>query len=225
MRREASVPEKDSGPPARAKPASKKKSFWRELPVLLVVAFVLALLIKTFLVQAFWIPSGSMEPLLQVGDRVLVNRVVYHLHPPRRGDVIVFSDPNAAPVHRNPVSAVLHWMTSGLGASRGSPTDYIKRVIGEPGDTVEVRAGVVFVDGRRLGPEPYRSTDPDLSNWGPRRVPAGHLFVMGDNRAHSDDSRGSLGFIPIGNVIGRAFVLVWPPSRWHWISTPSYTSP
>ena len=228
MSADQTVTRKDSSTEraTRARRKSKpKRSFWRELPVLLLLAFVLALLIKTFLVQAFWIPSGSMEPTLQIGDRVLVNRVVYRFHPPRRGDIIVFSNPNAPPVHRNPASAAWHWMISGLGFQQGSPTDYIKRVIGEPGDTVKVRAGVVFIDGSKLAPEPYRNSSlPDLSNWGPERVPAGKLFVMGDNRAQSDDSRGSLGFVPIHDVIGRAFVLVWPPTRWHWLTTPSYSS-
>ncbi|HEY1332071.1 MAG TPA: signal peptidase I [Actinomycetota bacterium] len=212
-------------PSKNGKPRSKG-SFLRELPVLIVLALVLALLIKTFLVQAFYIPSASMEPTLNgPGDRVLVNRIVYRFHPPRRGDIIVFSDPHAPPVHRNPVEAAAHWMTSGLGFSRGSPTDYIKRVIGLPGETVEVRNGIVFIDGRPLQPEPYVSPVRDHSDWGPDQVPPGELFVMGDNRTDSDDSRGTLGFIPIKDVIGRAFVIIWPPGRWRWLSTPSYTSP
>jgi signal peptidase I len=134
-------------PSKNGKPRSKG-SFLRELPVLIVLALVLALLIKTFLVQAFYIPSASMEPTLNgPGDRVLVNRIVYRFHPPRRGDIIVFSDPHAPPVHRNPVEAAAHWMTSGLGFSRGSPTDYIKRVIGLPGDKIQVIDGVVSING------------------------------------------------------------------------------
>src|SRR5438270_5212302 len=100
-------------------------AFLRELPVLLLVAFVLALLIKTFLVQAFYIPSASMEPTLQIGDRVLVNKVVYHLHDPRRGDVIVFSDPHPVTVeHRNPASAFFHWLTEGLGVQSSAQKDF-----------------------------------------------------------------------------------------------------
>ena len=187
--------------------------FFRELPVLLLIAFVLALLIKTFLVQAFYIPSESMVPTLEVGDRVLVNKVVYHLHPPRRGDVIVFENPNEAPVHRNPVSAFWHWVTEGLGVSTDPEKDYIKRVIGLPGDVVEVRDCTVFVNGTALN-EPYTNPDdPGSCSFPSTRVEADHLFVMGDNRGNSNDSRYGLGQIPYDKVVGRAFVIIWPPSR------------
>ena len=208
--------------------AAKKKggplAFARELPVLLLLAFLLALLIKTFLVQAFYIPSPSMEPTLMVGDRVLVNKVVYHFHAPRRGDIIVFQDPHGTVVRRNPFSAILHLVTDGIGVSQSPDKDFIKRVIGVPGDTVEVRNGHVFIDGTELRPEPYLSPFRDHSNWGPELVPPGELFVMGDNRANSNDSRGTLGFIPIDKVVGRAFVIIWPPSHLHWLTTPSYSS-
>jgi signal peptidase I len=222
-----------SGPSVQPEQRADKKSkqdksgplaFAKELPVLLLLAFLLALLIKTFLVQAFYIPSASMEPTLMIGDRVLVNKVVYHFHPPRRGDIIVFQDPHGVPVHRNPASALVHWVTEGLGVSQSPDKDFIKRVIGVPGDSIEVRNGVVYVNGRALGPEPYVSPIRDHSSWGPQRVPAGDLFVMGDNRTNSNDSRGTLGFIPIDKVVGRAFVIIWPPSRIHWLTTPSYSS-
>src|SRR5437588_2835457 len=107
-----------ASPPTKAKGGKGGLSFVRELPFLLAIAFLLALLIKTFLVQAFYIPSESMVPTLDVGDRVLVNKVVYHLHAPRRGDIVVFSDPHPAPgVHRNPASAVFHWLTEGFGVT------------------------------------------------------------------------------------------------------------
>src|SRR5919198_811398 len=126
-----------------------------ELPFLLVIAFILALLIKTFLMQAFYIPSESMEPTLNVGDRVLVNKVVYHLHPPRRGDIIVFADPNPEPQpHRNPASAFWHWLTEGLGVATSPEKDFIKRVVGLPGDLVECRNGSVYINGQALS-EPY----------------------------------------------------------------------
>jgi len=200
--------------------------FLRELPVLLLIAFVLALLIKTFLVQAFFIPSVSMDPTLKVGDRVLVNKLTYRFHEPGRGDVIVFEDPNAPPVHRNPVSAFAHWVTDGLGLTTSPDKDFIKRVIGLPGETVEVKAGKVFINGVALSPEPYLSPILDSGccegrTW---HVPQGDLFVMGDNRTDSNDSRGTLGFIPISKVVGRAFVIIWPPSRIHWLSTPKYSS-
>ena len=163
-----------------------------------------------------------MVPTLRHGDRVLVNRLVYRFHPPRRGDVIVFSDPNpeTAP-HRSPPSAFWHWLTQGIGFGSGDRTDFIKRVIGLPGETVEIQSGRVFIDGVPLK-EPYLSAEADLRSYGPYHVPAGDLFVMGDNRAHSDDSRGSLGFVPINNVIGRAFAIVWPPGHWRWLSGVSY---
>lgn len=188
-------------------------AFLTELPVLLLVAFILALLIKSFLLQAFYIPSESMEPTLEVGDRVLVNKVVYRLHPPRRGDVIVFADPDPEPgPDRNPVSTFWHWLTEGLGVSTSPEKDFIKRVIGLPGETVEIKRGEVFIDGGRLD-EPYLSALEDDSDFGPVEVPPETLFVMGDNRPNSNDSRRGLGFIPYDKVIGRAFVVIWPPSR------------
>jgi signal peptidase I len=192
------------------------RSFLRELPVLLLVAFVLALLIKTFLVQAFYIPSGSMEDTLTRGDRVLVNRVVYRLHSPRRGDVIVFSDPNAD-TDRGALSAFWHWLVSGFGLP-GSEEDFIKRVIGLAGETVEIKDCVVYVDGTALR-EPYvmPANNQVQCGYGPVRVPKDSLLVLGDNRDHSGDSRFGLGFIPLDKVIGRAFVVLWPPSRIGWL--------
>src|SRR6266511_765236 len=185
-------------------------AFLRELP------FLLALLIKTFVVQAFYIPSESMEPTLNVSDRVLVNKVVYHLHPPRRGDVIVFADPNpAVQPHRNPLSAFWHWLTEGLGVSTSPEKDFIKRVIGLPGDLVECKSGTVLINGTPLK-EPYIQVK-DERPCGPYRVPVKKLFVMGDNRLNSRDSRYGLGFIPYDKVIGRAFVIIWPPSRVGWL--------
>jgi signal peptidase I len=180
------------------------------------VAFALALLIKTFLVQAFFIPSESMQNTLNPGDRVLVNKVVYHLHTPRRGDIIVFSDPNPAPTgHRNPAQAFWHWLTEGLGVSTNPEKDFIKRVIGLPGETIEGKDGTVYIDGRPLT-ERYTRVK-DVRPFGPIRIPADRLFVMGDNRTDSKDSRYGLGFIPYRKVIGRAFVVIWPPSRIGWL--------
>ncbi len=195
--------------------------FFRELPGLLLLAFILALLIKTFLIQAFYIPSGSMEHTLDVGDRVLVNKVVYHIHPPRHGDIIVFSDPHpVVQAHRSPLSALVHWLTDGLGISRDPNKDFIKRVIGLPGETVEVTHGIVFIDGERLSEHylgPVISTA-DFKD----TVPRDRLFVMGDNRGDSNDSRGTLGDIPLDKVIGRAFVTIWPPSRIGLLRRPDY---
>jgi signal peptidase I len=189
--------------------------FLRELPALIVIAFLLALLIKSFLVQAFYIPSASMEPTHKPGDRVLVNQVVYHLHPPRRGDIIVFAnpDPSQEP-DRGVVGGFFHWITEGLGISPPADEDFIKRVIGLPGDDVEERAnGDMYVNGHRLI-EPYlKGRDFRAGGLGPWHVPKGELFVMGDNRGNSNDSRFGLGTVPIDRVIGKAFVIIWPPSR------------
>lgn len=191
-------------------------SFLRELPVLIVLAFTLAILLKTFVVQAFFIPSGSMEPALAPGDRVLVNKA---LDDPSRGDVIVFADPQGRPgPDRGVVGGTLHWLSEALGFARPEDDDFIKRVIGLPGELVEIRNRQVFVDNRRIS-EPYltpeaRSSMPDF---GPVQVPQDALFVMGDNRPHSNDSRAGLGFVPLDRVVGEAFLIVWPPSRAGWV--------
>ena len=192
--------------------------FFKELPILLLVAFLLALLIKTFLIQAFYIPSESMVPTLEVGDRVLVNKVVYRLHPPRRGDVIVFEEPNTGPgPHRNPISAFWHWLTEGLGLSTNPEKDFIKRVIALPGETIEINRCVVYIDGKPLK-EPYvNPIQGGNCEFPPHRVAANTLFVMGDNRGNSRDSRFGLGDIPYDKVVGRAFVIIWPPSRAGWL--------
>src|SRR4051812_24561982 len=191
-------------------------SFLKELPALIIIAFLLALLIKSFLVQAFYIPSGSMEPTLDIGDRVLVNKLAYKFNPPSRFDVIVFSDPTPGPAeHRGAISGFLHWVTEGLGFSAPPNEDFIKRVIGLPGDTVEERNGVIYVNGKPLK-EPYVIPDPtgseprfkDRRSIPPVKVEAGHLFVLGDNRANSNDSRYDLGQIPIDKVIGKAFIKI-----------------
>jgi len=188
---------------------------------MVLLAFVLALLIKTFFFQAFFIPSGSMEPTLQSGDRVIVNKIPYYLHDPRRGDVIVFSNPNAKEVDRGIVGGFFHWLGQGLGFTGGQePTcgdtnpdeDFIKRVVGLPGDTVEGRGGSVYINGKKLD-EFYLPMGTRTQPFAPVRVPIGKLFVMGDNRGNSCDSRFALGMVPEDDVIGRGVVIVWPPSR------------
>jgi signal peptidase I len=212
-------------PGAGGRRARKKKeargpgSFLKELPVLLLIAFVLALLIKSFLVQAFFIPSESMEPTLRVGDRVLVNKVVYRLHPPRRGDIIVFEEPHPSEeAKRNPFQSFWHWLTQGLGVSSNPEKDFIKRVVGLPGETLEIKAGQVYINGKKLV-EPYVGLTPDTRDYRPVHIPKDMLFVMGDNRTNSNDSRFGLGFIPYKKVVGRAFVIIWPPGRTQWVRT------
>ena len=198
---------------ARAGPLA----FFRELPGLILIAFLLALLIKTFLVQAFYIPSQSMEPTLLVGDRVLVNKFIYAFREPRRGEIMVFENPRLDEPDRNPLSAFWNWIIEGLGVSADPEKDFIKRVIALPGETIEVNGGKVFVDGERIE-EPYLNEELDRSDYGPFTVPEGHLFVMGDNRANSQDSRSTLGPIPRDRVVGKAFILIWPPSHFEWLS-------
>jgi signal peptidase I len=217
---DAAAPSAPAEPAGKGRKARKRPKgpfgFLKELPALIVIAFVLALLIKSFLVQAFFIPSESMLPTLKPGDRVLVNKVVYHIHPPRRGDVIVFENPHpGAQPHRNWIGAFFHWITEGLGVSTPENEDFIKRVIGLPGDTVEERPnGDIYVNGHRLV-EPYLKGPKDVRPQGlpPVHVPKGELYVLGDNRTNSNDSRFGLGFIPMDKVVGKAFVIIWPPSR------------
>ena len=190
--------------------------FLRELPGLILIALVLALLIKTFLIQAFYIPSQSMEPTLMVGDRVIVNKVIYRLRDPRRGEVIVFENPSHIEPERNPLESFWHWITEGLGFSTDPTKDFIKRVIAIPGDTVEVKGGDVYVNGEHHD-EPYISPVPDVMDFGPKKIGEGRYFVMGDNRANSQDSR-IFGAIERDKIVGRAFLILWPPSRFGWLS-------
>jgi signal peptidase I len=171
-----------------------------EWAAVIVGALVVALVVKTFLFQAFYIPSGSMEPTLRQGNRVIVNKLSYDLHDVNRGDVVVFE----------------------LPSDRVGPDgikDLIKRVVVLPGDVIETRDGHVYIDGKRLE-EPYlpegtltgdpsNGNNPEITR---QTVPEGTVFVMGDNRDNSHDSRyADRGPIPIDTIVGRAFVLVWPP--------------
>ena len=178
---------------------------------LVVLALVLAFVIKTFLMQAFYIPSGSMIPALEVGDRVLVEKVSFRFRHPQRGEVIVFQRPGTERA-RAGVGGQLRSFLEGLGlAQPDADIDLIKRVIGLPGETVEVVDGVVKINGKALE-ESYAR--PETRSFKPTVVPEGELFMMGDNRMNSQDSRfPELGTIPLDNVIGRAFVILWPPTR------------
>jgi signal peptidase I len=184
--------------------------------VLLAAAVVLAIAVRAFAADVRWIPSGSMAPTLVPGDRVLVNKLAARFGDVRRGDVIVFDEPLAPPTDRDPASSVARWVLEGIGAA-GSGGDVIKRVIALPGETWEISRGSVYVDGRRLR-EPYVHAVADDRSFGPDRVPAGHLFVLGDHRTASGDSRFSApGYVPRESVIGTAVAIVWPPSRAGWL--------
>ncbi|HEU5416212.1 MAG TPA: signal peptidase I [Streptosporangiaceae bacterium] len=219
------------------------RSFWRELPILIVVALIIALLIKTFVVQAFYIPSSSMENTLLIGDKVLVNKIVYHVRPIHAGDVIVFDgagswnpNPPAESRSSNPIVGAydvtlrpLFHSIAGLFGTAPGQTDYIKRVIGVPGDRVACcnAQGRLTVNGVALHERSYLypGAAPSQIHFSVT-VPPGRLWVMGDNRQVSDDSRlhrdnPGGGTVPENKVIGRAFLIVWPPSRWRVLDIPS----
>lgn len=181
----------------------------RELGVLVVTALVIAVVIKTFVAQAFYIPSGSMLPQLQINDRVVVSKTAYHLHDPHRGDIVVFDAPGGVPKQSEAfVRRAARDVVQSIGLSAPSTDEYIKRVIGLPGERVEGRDGAVFVDGRQLV-EPYLPKGVTTSDFAAVVIPPGDLWVMGDNRSNSADSR-IFGPIRESTVVGRAFVRVWP---------------
>jgi signal peptidase I len=191
------------------------RRFVGSTPFLIFVALAVAILVKTFVIQAFYIPSESMVPTLEVGDRVFVSKFMFDGGDVARGDVIVFENPNPGELpDRSGVSSVLHWLGEGIGLAQPENEDFIKRVIALPGETIEIKDNVVYIDGEPLD-EPYlteeaRSSNGDLE---PTTVPDGEVFVMGDNRGNSADSRYGLGTVPLDRVIGKAFVLIWPPSH------------
>lgn len=209
----AEVPAPEQGRPRRHEPARSSGSFWRELPVLLVVALVLAFLLRTFVVQVFYIPSSSMEPTLSIDDRMVVEKVTYLFRDPERGDVVVFEgeeEPDAEQ-DRSTAQRIITGAGQFLGVVPTSARDFVKRVIGLPGDEVVIEGGVVRVNGQVLD-EPYVAFD-DPSDYGPVTVPEGALFFLGDNRPNSSDSRRGLGFVPQERVVGRAVVIIWPPDH------------
>jgi len=232
--------------PAGPDEAARKKrrtSGWRELPILIVVALTIALLIKSFVVQPFFIPSSSMEDTLMIGDKVLVNKLVYHFRSIQPGDIIVFNgdgswNPNPPPakppsnIFDHAYDDTLGWLVhqvSGLFGTPADQVDFIKRVIGTPGDRVACcnAQGLVTVNGVALHESSYLypGAAPSQIHFN-IVVPPGRLWVMGDNRQVSDDSRLRTsdpggGTIPENMVIGRAFVVIWPPSHWKFLSIPS----
>ncbi len=156
------------------------------------LSVVLALGIRHFVAEARYIPSGSMEPTLQINDRLVIEKVSYYLNPPEHGDIVVF------------------WPPDSLTAPGQRRDDFIKRIVGMPGDVVEVRDGEVIRNGEVLT-EPYIKAPPDYQ-WGPEEVPEASYLVLGDNRNSSYDSH-SWGFVPADNIIGKAVVRFWPPAR------------
>ncbi|MFC9329432.1 signal peptidase I [Kitasatospora sp. NPDC057015] len=215
----------------------KQRSFWKELPILIGIALILALVIKTFFVQAFSIPSESMQNTLQVGDRVLVDKLTpWFGSEPERGEVVVFHDPggwlNDEPAQQSNNSFVrgLQDVLSFVGLMpSANEKDLIKRVIAVGGDTVECEGeGPVKVNGIALD-EPYvfpGNTPCGTKPFGPVHVPDGRIWVMGDHRADSLDSRYHMdqpggGTVPVSDVVGRAFVVAWPLDRWATLPVPA----
>ncbi len=160
-----------------------------EFLIILIISFALVFgFVRPFVVEAFYIPSESMVPTLEVGDRVLANKFIYRFTEPERGDIVVFR------------------------SVEGGEEDLIKRVVGIPGDKISVKNGTLFLNGEPQK-EPYVNTSfPDRSFASPKKVPQNHVFVMGDNRANSRDSR-FFGPVPEKNIEGEAFIRFWPPNR------------
>ena len=170
----------------------RRRPWWSDALQTVLLAGLLALVIRLFVVEPFRVDGPSMEPTLFTGERLLVDKVSYRLHLPRRGDIVVF---------RNP---------------RNAREDYIKRVVALPGDKVEMRLGKLYINDQPV-PEPYVFRD-GISTYGPEVIPPGYCFVLGDNRANSRDSR-FFGPIPLQLIKGRAWVIFWPPTRMHVLAT------
>jgi len=162
----------------------ERGSVFGELFESLAIAVILAVLIRLFVFQPFFIPSGSMEPTLMTGDRILVSKLGYYFHEPRRADIIVFRYP------------------------RDEKKAFVKRVIGLPGETVELKDSQLLINGQPV-PEPYLPAGLEFADFGPVTVPPDSYFCLGDNRNLSDDSR-VWGFMPRDNLIGKAVLVYWP---------------
>lgn len=182
----------------------------RELAVLVVMAVVIAVVVKTFVAQAFYIPSGSMLPQLRINDRVVVSKISYRLHEPRRGDIVVFDAPGGSPGGGSDplVERALRGLAQSIGILAPSTDEYIKRVVALPGERVEGAGGKVRVDGRELV-EPYLPRGTITADFSAVVVPPRTVFVLGDNRSNSADSR-VFGPVPRSTVVGRAILRVWP---------------
>jgi len=170
------------------------RTLFRDILITIIMALVIFLLLQVS-VQNFIVVGSSMQPNFQEGERVVINKLFYRLHEPERGDVIVFHPPN------------------------NQQADYIKRVIALPGETVKVENGVVYIDGLPLD-EPYQLNELPKYPLSERRVPGNEYFVLGDNRNNSNDSHNNW-TVPQQNIIGKAWLSIWPPSEWEVI--PDYS--
>ena len=225
----ARVGTKDGDAAVRRPGRRKRKplTFWQELPILVTVAVVLAVLIKTFAFQAFVIPSASMESTVMTHDRVMANKLVYEFRDPHRGEVVVFArtgnwpDEGAGEKPPNALGKALQFI--GL---MPSGTDFIKRVVGLPGDVVTCCDATdhILINGKPLDETAYTQGSNTKSSqrltFPTVKVPPGQLFVMGDNRGNSWDAR-RYGTIPIDSVVGRAAFVMWPVSHWKGLRVPT----
>ncbi|MER7909711.1 MULTISPECIES: signal peptidase I [unclassified Streptomyces] len=221
----------DDGTGGTGRAPKKQRSFWKELPLLVGIALVLALLIKTFLVQAFSIPSESMMNTLKKGDRVLVDKLTpWFGSEPERGEVVVFHDPGGwLETAETPKPNVVQKFLSFIGLMPSAEEkDLIKRVIAVGGDTVSCKeGGKVVLNGVQLDETAYLypGSVPCQDSFGPIKVPEGRIWVMGDNRQNSLDSRFHQelpggGTVANDLVVGRAVVVAWPVTRWATLPVP-----
>ena len=208
--------------------------FIRDIVLIFLAAIIISVGIKAFLIRSFYIPSESMQDTLEVNDRIIVNELVPKLVPVQRGDIVVFKDPGgwlpaAPPVHQNGFVAGVDWVLSIVGLSAPDSNDHlIKRVIGLPGDKVACcnAFGQMTVNGVPLDEKQYLKLPAGVTKVAGNdfsvTVPKNSLWVMGDNRYNSADSRlntdtPSKGFVPMDDVVGRAFVITWPASHCTWL--------
>lgn len=206
-------PEEEAPGPSREKPERERITFWqgvREVVLILLLAAVVAIIVQSFFLKAFIIPSASMEPTLKIGDRVMVDRVTYYFRKPRRGDIVVWRYPPTDPRSLNTTNP-FYWpfqqVAETLHLAHRGTTPYVKRVIATEGETFQIKEGRVYINGKRIK-EPYAVED--SSDFGPVKVPRGMFYGLGDNRPNSRDSR-FFGPIPYRAVIGRVFLIWWPP--------------
>lgn len=195
------IPDEGGTEPLSGKPTGRGYRTVVEWAVILMAVLLCTVLLRTYVVQSFYIPSGSMLPTLQVGDRIIVNKLSYHLHDVHRGDIVVFARP---PLEDQEYA------------------DLVKRVIGLPGETISSKAGSVYINGKKLdepwlpagpssftGPLAGGDPHPQFNLPGPVKIPVGYYYVMGDNRTDSEDSR-FFGPIPKSLIVGRAVAVIWP---------------
>ena len=189
-----------------------------DLAVLVVAVVVITTVLRTLVAQAFFIPSVSMSPQLEVQDRIIVSKLAYRLHDVRRGDVVVFDAPPEVEVPKPPEALparALQAVLEGVNVVKPTTTEYVKRVVALPGEQVVGRGGNLYIDDRLLV-EPYLPDGQRTEDFGPVAVPEGTLFVMGDNRGASQDSR-RFGPIEASSIVGRAVVKVWPLGSASWL--------